>query len=228
MATASFFMSVRPQTFDRRVVAEPVLTLLASLRTAAPFHLGGGAALSGVHLGHRLSDDVDLFVHSAEATRDLVRALPVIAAALGGSASIVRDGGMHVRAELTVGGRLLRADIVHEPQVDLAPAEEVEGVAVESFDDLRASKITCLLSRTEPRDLVDVLFLERSGHPPEQDLGLALRKDAGIDPAVLAWLLSRFRVEPLPQMLVPFEARELLAYRDALAERFRALATTGG
>lgn len=220
-------MSADRRSFDRRVVREPVRAFLASLRAAAPFHLGGGAALSGVHLGHRLSDDVDLFVHSAEATRELVRALPSVAAAQGGNATIVRDGGMHVRAELTIGGQLLRADVVHEPQSDLGPVEEVEGVAVESFDDLRASKITCLLSRTEPRDLVDVLFLERAGRAPEADLGLALRKDAGIDPGVLAWLLSRFRVAPLPQMLVPLAPGELLAYRDALAVRFRALAAGG-
>jgi len=215
-------------TFDRRVVSEPVRALLVTLSAAAPFHLGGGAALSGVHLAHRLSDDVDLFLHSSEATRDLVRALPGIAEAHGGSASIVRDGGMHVRAELTVGGQQLRCDIVHEPQLDLAEADVVEGVSVESLADLRASKITCLLSRTEPRDLVDVLFLERAGHPPEKDLELALRKDAGIDPGVLAWLLSRFRVEPLPQMLVPFSRGELEAYRDRLAERFRTLAGASG
>jgi hypothetical protein len=145
-------------------------------------------------------------------------------AAHDGSANIVRDGGMHVRAELSIGATKLRMDVVHEHQVDLAPADEVEGVAVESFADLRASKLTCLLSRSEPRDLVDVLFLERAGHPPERDLEAALKKDAGIDPGVLAWLLSRFRVEPLPQMLVPLDAVELRAYRDSLAERLRVLA----
>ncbi len=227
MATADGAVSTDRGTraFDRRVVREPVRRFLAALWEVAPFHLGGGAALSGVHLSHRLSDDVDLFVHSAEATRDLVRALPTVTEAHGGRANIVRDGGMHVRAELGLGDLSLRMDVVHEPQVDLAPADEVEGVAVESLTDLRASKLTCLLSRTEPRDLVDVLFLERAGHPPEADLELASKKDLGIDPAVLAWLLSRFRVAPLPQMLVPFEPRELLAYRDALAERFRRLAT---
>lgn len=215
-------------TFDRRVVSEPVRALMVTLSTAAPFHLGEGAALSGVHLAHRLSDDIDLFVHSSEAIRDLARALPSAAAAHGGSASIVRDGGMHVRAELVVGGRQLRADLVHEPQVDLGEADVVEGVSVESLADLRASKITCLLSRTEPRDLVDVLFLERAGHAPERDLELALRKDAGVDPGVIAWLLSRFRVDPLPQMLLPLTRQELESYRDQLAQRFRALASAGG
>ncbi len=44
---------------------------------------------------------------------------------------------------------------------------------------------------------------------------------AGIDPGVLAWLLSRFPVAPLPTMLEPLEAGELSRYRDQLAERLK-------
>ncbi len=105
-----------------------------------------------------------------------------------------------------------------------APPPPIEGIVVQSLADLRAAKLTCILSRSEPRDLVDLLFLDRAGHPPESDLGLALRKDAGIDPGIRAWLLGQFPVEPLPQMLSPLSAAELTAYRDALRERMRRLA----
>jgi hypothetical protein len=80
-----------------------------------------------------------------------------------------------------------------------------------------------LLSRAEPRDLVDVLFLEQSGYPPEKDLTLAIEKDTGMDPGILAWLLRDFPVTPLPQMLVPLSSEELSRYRDELAERLRKL-----
>ncbi len=53
------------------------------------------------------------------------------------------------------------------------------------------------------------------------DLELALRKDVGIDPGVLAWLLSLFPVEPLPTLLSPLTTDELRAYRDELRERMR-------
>lgn len=69
-----------------------------------------------------------------------------------------------------------------------------------------------------------MLFLEKAGYRPEQDLEAALHKDAGLDPGVLAWLLRSFPVEPLPLMLVPLTVDELSAYRDALSERFRQLA----
>ena len=76
------------------------------------------------------------------------------------------------------------------------------------------------------RACVDVLFLERAGFRPEDDLALAVQKDAGVDPGVLAWLLRSFPVRPLPVMLAPLSEDELRAIHDELAARFRRLATT--
>jgi hypothetical protein len=127
-----------------------------------------------------------------------------------------------VRATLSFGDQSTELDLVFEAAADLEPPPQpIDGVVVESLADLRASKLTCLLSRAEPRDLVDVLFLERAGYAPEHDLVLAIRKDTGMDPGILAWLLKDFPVKPLPQMLLPLSIDELTRYRDALAERLR-------
>lgn len=178
--------------------------------------------MAGVHLRHRLSKDADLFVHDKAAHRELVTAVPEIAANLGVPISILRDGGAFVRARATLAEGPLELDIIHEavPDIEAAPLP-VEGIIVESLADLRANKLTCILSRSEPRDLVDLMFLDRAGFPPEHDLELALRKDAGIDPGVLAWLLGSFPVQPLPQMLSALTADELREFRDALRERFK-------
>jgi hypothetical protein len=127
-----------------------------------------------------------------------------------------------------LGSGSLDLDLVHEPIPDVEPPPPaVEGIVVESLPDLRANKLTCILSRSEPRDLLDLMFLDRAGFPPEQDLPLALQKDAGIDPGVLAWLLGSFPVEPLPVMLVPVTAEELRGFRDDLRERFKRVAIPG-
>jgi hypothetical protein len=157
--------------------------------------------------------------------RELVAALGAISERVNASVEIVRDAGSHVRGRVDLGGDKLELDVVHEALPDLDAADEIESVLVESERDLHASKITCLLSRSEPRDLVDLLFLERAGRPPEGELEHALRKGAGIDPGVLAWLLRSFPVEPLPNMLVPLSVEELKTYRDDLALRFKRLAT---
>ncbi|MEM6789023.1 MAG: hypothetical protein AAF715_15990 [Myxococcota bacterium] len=160
------------ETFDRRVVPDAILHLLRRLGAHEDVRLAGGLALSGAHLAHRKSDDVDLFVRDADGHRRAIRVLQEL-----------------VRAD---GGR---------------------------------AKLTCLLSRSEPRDLVDVMFLERAGHPPESDLELALMKDAGMDPGTLAWLLSQFPTSPLPSMLEPLSEEALRRYRDELATRMKRLAT---
>jgi hypothetical protein len=210
---------------DRRVIPEVVIDLVRSVQAREPAHLAGGVALSGAHLSHRLSADVDLFVHDAEAHRRACRHLSDAVAAKGGTLSVVQDAGSFWRGRGSVGDVTLEFDIVHESVPDIeAPPPPIDGIIVESLSDLRAAKLTCLLSRSEPRDLVDLLFLERAGFRPEDDLELALRKGAGTDPAILAWLLREFPVEPLPKMLAPLTVADLRAYRDELRERFRKLA----
>jgi hypothetical protein len=215
-------------TFDRRIVDPATLRFLQICQERAPFHLAGGAALAGVHLRHRLSRDADLFYHDRQAHRDAVRLLPEIAADAAVSVVLTRDAGTFVRGILSGPPSPIELDLVYEPVPDVgSPSEPVEGVVLESFEDLRANKLTCILSRSEPRDLVDLLFLDRAGFRPEEDLSLALRKDTSIDPGVVAWLLSEFPVEPMPIMLEPLTAADLLAYRNALAERLRRLSVPG-
>jgi nucleotidyltransferase AbiEii toxin of type IV toxin-antitoxin system len=213
--------------FDRRVVPDSVLEFVRACQSRVPCHLGGGAALAGAYLGHRVTGDIDLFVHDAEGMRTLVGLLPSAAVDAGIGVTLLRDVGHLVRAQLeTSVGNSLEVDIVHEPVADIAATPPpIEGVVVESLIDLRANKLTCILSRSEPRDLVDLYFLDQAGFPPERDLEIALRKDAGIDPAVLAWLVAQFPTVPLPAMLEPLTSDQLERFRDALAEKLRSIAT---
>lgn len=210
--------------FDRRVISDGVLDLVRACQRRVPAHLGGGSALSGAWLAHRLSRDIDFVCHQAEDVRAFVRELPEIARACSLEIEVLRDAGTFVRARTHVDGRELEIDVVLDRHGDLAPSVPLEGVALESLADLRASKVTCLLSRTEPRDLVDLLFLERAGYAPEDDLALALQKDGGVDPGVLAWLLGQFPTRPLPAMLEPLTEEDLARYRDGLRERLRRVA----
>ncbi len=155
--------------------------------------------------------------------RALVGLLSAAAADAGISVSLVRDVGHLVRAQLeNRDGHSIEVDVVHEPVADIAiPPPPIEGIVIESLTDLRANKLTCILSRSEPRDLVDLYFLDQAGFPPERDLEIASRKDSGIDPGVLAWLLAQFPTRPLPEMLEPLTSDELERFRDALAEKLR-------
>lgn len=195
-----------------------MLALTRRCQSLAPCPLGGGAALSGVYLRHRLSRNIDIVCRDREQLQSLERELPELARAAGTEATVVVRGGTFVRARVAAGFEL---DVVVETTPPIEAAELVEGILVVSLADLRAAKLTCLLSRSEPRDLVDILFLDRAGFPPEADIPLALRKDAGMDPGVLAWLLGDFPLEPLPKMLLEITQAELAMFRDDLRERLR-------
>jgi hypothetical protein len=210
--------------FDARIASPEVLRFIRECQTRVRCSLAGGVALSGAYLGHRLSKDVDLFFRDRESLRRLADALAEAAAAVNGSIKIVQDAGTFVRAELQLAGQRIDVDLAVDATSELAAPLVIDGVEVLSLEDLRASKLTCLLSRSEPRDLVDVLFLERAGFPVEADLELALKKDAGVDPAVMGWLLDQFPVAPLPVMLSPLTSGDLKLYRDALSARLRKLA----
>lgn len=130
-----------------------------------------------------------------------------------------RTGNMH-----TVTARILQVALL---ATSTDGSSHIEGLKLVPFATLRAAKLTCLLSRAEPRSLVDVLFLERSGYLPEEALPLALFKDAGVAPFTLAWLVRKSPMRPMPIMLVALTEAELALYLDALASRFKRLALEG-
>jgi hypothetical protein len=101
-------------SFDPRIIGPAELSFLQACQARVPFHLGGGAALAGVHLRHRLSADADLFLHSKEAHRERVRLLSEIAAATGVAVTVVRDAGAFVRARLVLPKRSIELDLNKE------------------------------------------------------------------------------------------------------------------
>ena len=78
--------------------------------------MAGGAALSGVHLGHRLSRDVDLFFDEKVVLRELLPQLGELAASKGGSFRSVRDAGAFVRGVLALPAISLELDWVYDPK----------------------------------------------------------------------------------------------------------------
>ena len=86
-----------PKESDRRVIPPAILAFIRACQERVPCHLGGGAALAGAYLRHRVTGDVDLFSHEADEMRTLVQVLSDAAASTGISLAIVRDAGALVK-----------------------------------------------------------------------------------------------------------------------------------
>jgi hypothetical protein len=120
------------------------------------------------------------------------------------------------------------ADIVRDlaPQIDTEKPVR-DGIRIDSPREIMANKLCTLLSRGELRDLVDVMALEQAGHRVEEHLEFAARKDAGLTPAQLAWVLSQLEIgedASPPGDVLPEDLRE---YLDDLVRRLSEAAYPG-
>lgn len=193
-------------------------------RSTRDYFLTGGAALAGYHLGHRTTNDLDLFTASDDLESG-VSALREVARALGASLEALRTEPDFRRFLIGSGAESVVVDLVRDraPQIH-AEKPERDGIRIDPADEILANKLCALLSRGEVRDLVDVLALERSGLRVEDALAPAATKDGGLTPAQLAWVLSQIRIGPDARVPGGFSATELRAFVDDLVERLTRLA----
>jgi hypothetical protein len=182
-----------------------LLTLLqqqvleAFFRLEKRFFLSGGAALAGFHLAHRRTHDLDLFT-TADIIEDGERALALAADALGATIEKIQTAPDFRRRIVRRGEEAVVVDLVRDraPQGPL-PKQIFGDIRVDPPQEILANKLCTLLSRSELRDLIDVYALERAGFRVEDALPLAEKKDAGLTPAQLAWVLSQIDLTSLPE-----------------------------
>lgn len=179
------------------------------------FFLTGGAALAGFHLGHRTTDDLDLFTLQQSAFERSRFVLADVAAAIGARLDVRQDAPGFKRVVLSRGEDGLVVDLVKDVSSQLHPDKlERDHIVVDPADEILANKLTAIVGRAEKRDLIDVMLLERAGYPVEAALPAALAKDGGCTPATLAWLLSEVKIPDgieLPAGVPPAELRVYLA-----------------
>lgn len=188
---------------------------------APSYFLTGGAALAGYHLGHRTTHDLDLFV-TEERLDEGVMALRVVAERLGATLESLRTSPHQRRYLVRLGDEAVVVDLVFDPTPQSGPKQAVGRVRVDGRDEIFANKLCALLSRAELRDLVDVMFLERSGCDLHEGLAAAMRKDGGLTPGQLAWVLSEVAIGEdaiVPGDVSPAELREYLGHLGARLER---------
>ncbi len=198
--------------------------LLGFFRKSRSFFLTGGAALAAYHLGHRTTDDLDLFTSSADLDEG-VSALQSVAEEMGASIQALRTSPDFRRFLIAAGAESVVVDLVRDraPQIHVEKLDR-DGVLVDPPSEILANKLCTLLSRGEVRDLVDVLFLERAGLRVEDAIGPASSKDGGLTPAQLAWVLSQITVGPDARIPAGITPDELRAFLEDLVSRLTRLA----
>ncbi len=191
------------------------------------FFLTGGAALAGFHLGHRTTEDLDLFTEEA-LLKEGEGALSKVAEDFGATLEKITSSPYFVRFLFKHGGEGIVIDLVYDRVAQgISEKISVGGIRVDPPQEILANKLCTLLSRAEIRDVVDILSLERSGLRIEDALDLAVRKDSGLTPAMLAWILSQIEISNDATIPGGFSVAEIRTFIDDLQTRFRRLAIPG-
>jgi hypothetical protein len=186
------------------------------------FFLTGGAVLAGWVLGHRATQDLDLFTTEDTAMAEGDRWVRGAAAAIGAAVEPIQSHPDFRRYLVRVAAESMVVDLARDRAPQLRPKVDRGGVRTDSVEEIVANKICALVGRSEVRDLVDLYCLERAGYRAEDFLVEAARKDAGVTPATVAWILSGLTVPgDLP---ADIERERLEAFARDLEARMRRLA----
>lgn len=198
--------------------------LAAFFQREQRFYLTGGAALVGFYLGHRLTNDLDLFTLD-DVMDEGVAAIHETARQLGATVEATQTAQSFRRLLLRRGEEAIVIDLVREYVVQRVKEKPfIKGIRIDPPEEILANKLCTLLSRSEIRDLVDVRALELAGYKVEEALPFASQKDGGLTAAQLAWLLSevKFGNDLIPPGEVSLP--ELQQYLNDLIERLKRLA----
>lgn len=207
-----------------------ILGVAATVLPAFGFELAGGTALAAGYLGHRLSDDLDLFAGPL--------ATPQWEAAQTALESAWTTGGLPFRTEVSqgrftrywVGVRPVKVELAQDSPFHLtASTATVDGMPIRSLPDLAADKTLALFGRATTRDFVDVyLLLQR--YELSQLMAWGRAKDPGFSvPWFIRALVQVERVQPeRVQLLVPLDWDHLCTtFRQAAIRLDRTARETG-
>jgi len=188
------------------------------------FFLSGGAALVGFYFGHRETHDLDFFTLENEIENGF-RIVNEVAKELNASVESIQTSPDFRRLLVRRSTEAIVVDLVREYVFQISPEKKlINGIRVDSPEEILANKLCALLSRSEIRDLVDVRELEKAGCNLEDALSTARRKDTGLTAAQLAWVLSQIK---FGDDLIPpggVSVVELRKYLDDLIARLKRLA----
>ncbi len=188
------------------------------------FFLSGGAALVGFYFGHRETHDLDLFTLENDIENGF-RLVNEVAKELNASVEPIQTSPDFRRFLVKRETEAIVIDLVREYVFQISPEKPIiNGIRVDSPEEILANKLCALLSRSEIRDLIDVRELENAGFSLENALTAASKKDSGLTASQLAWVLNQIKFGDDFQPSGEVSADELRIYLQDLITRLTKLA----
>jgi predicted nucleotidyltransferase component of viral defense system len=179
------------------------------------FFLTGGTALSAFYLEHRISEDMDFFTEEEGQVPQVLPILQEIVSKLNAQLEIKRSFRSYLEVFLTQEKGILRCDFALDSPYRLEKKifKQEYGIYVDNVLDISCNKLSALYDRSDPKDFVDIYFIDKEVIPFEKLVEEAKKKHIGMDNYWLAISLAKVEdISILPRMLKPITPDELKSF----------------
>jgi len=172
-------------------VLYPLQDIVFPVFKETPFYLTRGTALSRGYYNHRYSDDLDYFVNYHADFQRIAEVQVMKLQQIFINTETDYKGEYFYR--VFVGKERLKIEMVNDvpSHIGTLVNHAVLGV-IDSKENILANKLTAIVDRTLPKDIVDIYFLLKDGLSLRQSLLDAKSKAAGISPLLIAKIFAEF------------------------------------
>lgn len=173
----------------------------------------------GFYLAHRTTKDLDLFTLDDEIDNG-ARLVRDVAVTIGATIEPIQTAPDLRRILVSREPEAIVVDLVREYvfQVE-TDKRSINGIRIDTPEEILANKLCALLSRSEIRDLIDVKFLEETGVDLDAALENAAKKDTGLTPAQLAWVIGQIELGDDATLPSGISVAELRSYINDIVTR---------
>jgi predicted nucleotidyltransferase component of viral defense system len=157
----------------------------------SPFYLTGGTALSRGYYHHRYSDDLDYFVNNSPEFQRIAEEVIIKLTGIFNDIKIPLKDTHFVR--IFTSEEKLKIELINDVPSHIGTLIDHPILGrIDSKENILANKLTAIVDRTMPKDMVDLYFLLQDGLDLKKALVNAESKAAGIAPLLVAKVFGEF------------------------------------
>lgn len=200
-----------------------ILKTFFASRLGKQFFLTGGTALAAFYLGHRYSNDLDLFTLKLFDSLELEKLIKKVAKETFSTVKtkVKTSDYYEVYLENKKEGWIQRLDFVKEQPIVFGKRKIIDGIAIDSLENIASNKILTIYGRLEPKDYLDLFFIFK-----ETDLNFdklfekTKQKDTGLHEFYFANLIAEAgELERFPKTLKPFNKDKMIDFYLKLSKK---------
>lgn len=200
-----------------------ILRLFFGSNFGKQFFLTGGTGLSAFYLAHRDSKDFDFFSIDQFDSQQIRVVIDEIAQKMSCEvlSKITSDTYHEIYLENKQNGWIQRIDIVKEQPRRFGEIIDVDGVRVDSLENIGSNKITAIFGRLEIKDYIDLYsILTKTKLTFEELFAQARQKDMGLSEFYFANIVAGSNIRDIqvwPKFHIDFDKEKMFDFYEKLS-----------